>query len=64
MQQAFTGQNCCFFLYQIAHPFFQKIVEERQRSEDVQEELDRLKDERKEAERELEELKQIMDEQF
>lgn len=43
--------------------FFQKIVEERQKSEDVQEELDRLKDERKEAESELEELKQIMEEQ-
>ncbi len=43
--------------------FFQKIVEERQKSEDVQEELDRLKEERKEAENELEELKQIMEEQ-
>ncbi len=43
--------------------FFQKIVEERQQSEDVQEELDRLKEERKDAEKELEELKQIMEEQ-
>lgn len=43
--------------------FFQKIVEDRQRSEDIQEELDRLKEERQEAENELEELKQIMEEQ-
>ncbi len=43
--------------------FFQKIVEERERSEDIQEELDRLKEERQEAENELEELKQIMEEQ-
>jgi len=43
--------------------FFQKIVEERQKSEDIQEELDRLKEERQEAENELEELKQIMEEQ-
>ena len=43
--------------------FFQKIVEERQKSQDVQEELDQLKEERKDAEKELEELKQIMEEQ-
>jgi len=43
--------------------FFEKIVEERERSEDVQEELDRLKEEREAAERELEELKQILEEE-
>ena len=43
--------------------FFQKIVEDRKKAEDVQEQLDRLKEERKEAEKELEELKQIMEEE-
>lgn len=43
--------------------FFQKIVEDRQRSEDLQEELERLKKEREAAEKELEELKQIMQEE-
>lgn len=43
--------------------FFQNIVEERERTEDVQEELDRLKQEREQAEKELEELKQIMEEE-
>ena len=43
--------------------FFQSIIEERERVEDVQEELDRLKQDREEAEKELEELKQILEEQ-
>ncbi len=43
--------------------FFQKIVEERERTKDVQEELERLKKEREQAERELEELKQILQEE-
>jgi hypothetical protein len=43
--------------------FFQNIIEERQRTEDIQEELDRLKQEREAAERELEELKQILEEE-
>jgi len=43
--------------------FFQNIIEEREKAEDVQEELDKLQVEREEAEKELEELKQILDEQ-
>jgi hypothetical protein len=43
--------------------FFQKIVEERERAEDVQEELEQLKEEREATERELEELKQILEEE-
>ncbi len=43
--------------------FFQKIVEDRQKAEDVQEELNKLKEERKQAEKELQELKQIMEEE-
>ena len=43
--------------------FFQSIIEDRDRAERVQEELDRLKKEREEAEKELEELKQILEEQ-
>ena len=43
--------------------FFQEIIKERERSEDVQEELDRLKQEREAAEKELEELKQILEEE-
>lgn len=43
--------------------FFQKIVEDRQKAENVQEELDKLKEERKDAEKELEELKQILEEE-
>ncbi len=43
--------------------FFQKIVQERERTQDVQEELDRLKEERKKAEKELEELRQILQEE-
>ncbi|NOX89524.1 MAG: hypothetical protein GXO77_10890 [Calditrichaeota bacterium] len=43
--------------------FFQKIVEERDRTKDVQEELEKLKKEREQAERELEELKQILQEE-
>lgn len=43
--------------------FFQNIIEERDKAEDVQEELDKLQEEREEAERELEELKQILEEQ-
>ncbi len=43
--------------------FFQNIIEERERAEKVQEELDRLKREREEAEKELEELKQVLEEE-
>ncbi len=43
--------------------FFQSIIEDRERAERVQEELDRLKQEREEAEKELEELKQILEEE-
>ena len=43
--------------------FFQNIIEEREKAEDVQEELDKLQSEREEAEKELEELKQILEEQ-
>ena len=43
--------------------FFQNIIEEREKAEDVQEELDKLQVEREEAEKELEELKQILEEQ-
>jgi hypothetical protein len=43
--------------------FFQNIIEEREKAEDVQEELDKLQTEREEAEKELEELKQILEEQ-
>jgi hypothetical protein len=43
--------------------FFQSIIEDRERAEKVQEELDRLKREREEAEKELEELKQILEEE-
>jgi len=43
--------------------FFQSIIEERARVEDVQEELDKLQKEREEAEKELEELKQILEEE-
>jgi hypothetical protein len=43
--------------------FFQSIIEDRDRAERVQEELDRLKREREEAEKELEELKQILEEE-
>jgi hypothetical protein len=43
--------------------FFQNIIEEREKAEDVQEELDKLQLEREEAEKELEELKQILEEQ-
>jgi len=43
--------------------FFQNIIEERERVEDVQEELDKLKQEREDAEKELEELKQILEEE-
>ena len=43
--------------------FFQSIIEERERVEDVQEELEKLKQDREEAEKELEELKQILEEQ-
>jgi len=43
--------------------FFQGIVEDRERTNDVQEQLDKLKQERAAAEKELEELKQIMQEE-
>jgi hypothetical protein len=43
--------------------FFQGIIEERERVENVQEELEKLKRDREEAEKELEELKQILEEQ-
>lgn len=43
--------------------FFQEIVQDRERTDDVQEELDKLKEEREAAERELEELKQILQEE-
>ncbi len=43
--------------------FFQKIVEEKDRSRDVQEELEKLKREREQAEKELEQLKQILQEE-
>ncbi len=43
--------------------FFEKIVQERDRTRDVQVELERLKKEREQAERELEELKQILQEE-
>lgn len=43
--------------------FFQDIIEDRARVEDVQEQLDRLKKEREQAEKELQELKQILEEE-
>jgi len=43
--------------------FFQSIIEEREKAEDVREELDKLQQQREEAESELEELKQILEEQ-
>ena len=43
--------------------FFQKIIEEREKSENIKEELDKLKEERESAEKELEELKQILEEE-
>ncbi|HID38124.1 MAG TPA: hypothetical protein EYP36_01240 [Calditrichaeota bacterium] len=43
--------------------FFQQIIQERERSEDIQEELERLKQERESAEKELEELRQILEEE-
>ena len=43
--------------------FFQSIIEEREKAEDVKEELDKLQLQREEAEKELEELKQILEEQ-
>ena len=43
--------------------FFQEIIEEREKSENIKEELDKLQDEREAAEQELEELKQILEEE-
>jgi hypothetical protein len=43
--------------------FFQQIIEDRERSENIKEELDKLKEERESAEQELEELKQILEEE-
>jgi hypothetical protein len=43
--------------------FFQQIVEDREKSAQIQEELDKLKEERETAEKELEELKQILQEE-
>jgi len=43
--------------------FFQSIIQEREKAENVQEELDKLIKEREEAESELEELKQILEEE-
>ena len=43
--------------------FFQQIIEDRERSENIKEELDKLKEERATAEKELEELKQILEEE-
>lgn len=43
--------------------FFQKIIEDREKSENIKEELDKLKEERETAEKELEELKQILEEE-
>ncbi|KAA3608454.1 MAG: hypothetical protein D8M58_19440 [Calditrichaeota bacterium] len=43
--------------------FFQKIIEDREKSENIKEELDKLKEERESAEKELEELKQILEEE-
>jgi len=43
--------------------YFQNIIKEREESENIQEELDKLKEERKQAEDELEELKQILQEE-
>ena len=43
--------------------FFQKIVQEKDRTKDVQEELEKLKKEREQAEQELEQLKQILQEE-
>ena len=43
--------------------FFQKIVEDRAHSEDVQEELKKLIQEREDAEKELEELKRILEQE-
>lgn len=43
--------------------FFQRIVEDRARAEDVQAELQKLIEEREEAERELEQLKRILEEE-
>jgi len=43
--------------------FFEDIIEDRERTEEIQEELNKLKEERKAAEKELEELKQILEEE-
>ena len=43
--------------------FFQQIIEDREKSENIKEELDKLKEEREAAEKELEELKQILEEE-
>ncbi len=43
--------------------YFQNIIKERDESENIQQELDKLKEERKQAEEELEELKQILQEE-
>ncbi len=43
--------------------FFQEIIEEREKSENIKEELDKLQEEREAAEQELEELKQILEDE-
>ncbi len=43
--------------------FFQQIIEDREKSENIKIELDKLKEERESAEKELEELKQILEEE-
>ncbi len=43
--------------------FFQKVIDEKEKSENIKEELDKLKDERAQAEKELQELKQILEEE-
>ena len=43
--------------------FFQSIIEDRTRVENIQEQLDKLKRERQQTEKELEELKQVLEEE-
>jgi hypothetical protein len=43
--------------------FFENVIEERQKTENIEDELEKLKQQRKQAERDLEELRQLLDEQ-
>lgn len=43
--------------------FFESVIEERRRTETIEDELDKLKTQRRQAEKELEELRQLLDEQ-